>query len=82
MRGDSFVESEWPYQSHRRWVQTMHRWLELFAEPVAVDSRLRGKLAFAKHPYLRPRRTPLAEAVRPNEAELGAGWQADVFGIE
>lgn len=71
-----------PYQSRRRWVETMHRWPNLFAEAVEIDARLRGGLAFAKEPYLHPRRMPLAEAVKLDEAEVGAGGQADGFGNE
>ncbi len=71
-----------PYQSRKRWVETMHRWPELFAEAVEIDARMRGRLAFAKEPYLHPRRIPLAEAVKLDEAEVGAGGQADGFGNE
>ena len=71
-----------PYQSRRRWVETMHRWPDLFAEAVEIDARMRGGLAFAKEPYLHARRVPLAEAVKLDEAELGAGGQADGFGNE
>ena len=34
---------------------------------------MRGGLAFAKEPYLHPRRIPLAEAVRLDQAGMGAG---------
>ena len=71
-----------PYQSRRRWVETMRSWPELFAEAVEIDARLCGRLAFAKEPYLHPRRIPLAKAVRLDEAELGAGGQSDGFGNE
>ena len=43
---------------------------------------MRGKLAFAKEPYLHPRRIPLAQAVSPDEAELGTDGQSDGFGNE
>ena len=71
-----------PYQSRRRWVETMHRWPGLFAEAVEIDESLRGGLAFAKEPYLHPRRIPLAEAVIRDEADLGVDGQADGFGNE
>ncbi len=54
-----------PYQSRQRWVETKRRWPELFAEAVEIDSNMRGRLAFAKEPYLHPRRVPLAQAVSP-----------------
>ena len=60
-----------PYQSRRRWVETMRRWPELFAEAVEIDASMRRRLPFAKGPYLHPRRIPLAEAVRIDDAELG-----------
>ena len=68
-----------PYQSRQRWVETMHRWPELFAEAVEIDVSMRGGLAFAKEPYLHPRRIPLAEAVRLDQAEMGAGLERDGF---
>ena len=68
-----------PYQSRRRWVETMHRWPELFAEAVEIDANMRRGLAFAKEPYLHPRRIPLAEAVRLDQAELGTGMDRDGF---
>ena len=71
-----------PYQSRRRWVETKRRWPELFNEAVEIDANMRGKLAFAKEPYLHPRRIPLAQAVRLDEAELGADRQSDGFGNE
>ena len=71
-----------PYQSRGRWIETMRRWPELFAEAVEIDTSLRGRLAFAKEPYLHPLRIPLDEAVRLDEADLGAGGQADGFGNE
>ena len=40
---------------------------------------MRGGLAFAKEPYLHPRRIPLAEAVRLDQAELAAGLDRDGF---
>ena len=55
------------------------RWPELFAEAVEIDARMRGRLAFAKEPYLHPRRIPLAEAVRLDQAELGTGTERDGF---
>ena len=71
-----------PYQSRQRWVETKRRWPKLFAEVVKIDSNLRGKLAFAKEPYLHPRRLPLAEAVQLDETELPADEQRDGFGNE
>ena len=71
-----------PYQSRRRWVETKRRWPELFDEAVEIDANMRGKLAFAKEPYLHPRRIPLAQAVRLDEAELGADRHPDGFGNE
>ena len=71
-----------PCQSRARWVDTMHRWPGLFAEAVEIDARMRYRLAFAKEPYLHPRRIPLAEAVKLDEAELGADGQVDGFGNE
>ena len=59
-----------PYQSRQRWAETKRRWPKLFAEVVEIDSNLRGKLAFAKEPYLHPRRVPLAQAVNLDEAGL------------
>ena len=69
-----------PYQSPQRWVETKHRWPELFAEVVQMDANVRGKLAFAKEPYLHLRRIPLAEAVNLDEARLGP--EGDGFGNE
>ena len=71
-----------PYQSRQRWVETKRRWPELFAEAVEIDAKLRGRLAFAKEPYLHPRRVPLAQAVSLDEAELGTDGQSDGFGNE
>ena len=71
-----------PYQSRQRWVETKRRWPELFREAVEIDANMRGKLAFAKEPYLHPRRIPLAQAVSPDEAELGTDGQSDGFGNE
>ncbi len=51
-----------PFQSRRRWVETKHRWPELFVEAVEIDAKMRGGLAFAKEPYLHSRRMPLEEA--------------------
>ncbi len=48
-----------PFQSRQRWVQTKRRWPELFAEAVEIDANMRRRLAFAKEPYLHPRRIPL-----------------------
>ena len=59
-----------PYQSRQRWAETKRRWPKPFAEVVEIDSNLRGKLAFAKEPYLHPRRMPLAQAVNLDEAGL------------
>ena len=71
-----------PFQSRSRWVETKRRWPELFAEAVEIDARMRGGLAFAKEPYLHSLRIPLAQAVALDEAEMGAGGQADGFGNE
>ena len=71
-----------PFQSRRRWVETRRRWPQLFAEAVEIDLKLRDGLAFAKEPYLHPRRMPLAEAVKLDEAVLGMDGQADGFGNE
>ena len=62
-----------PFQSRRRWVETMHRWPELFAEAVEMDANMRGGLAFAREPYLHPRRIPLAEAVKLDQSEMAKG---------
>ena len=59
-----------PYQSRQRWAETKRRWSMLFAKVVEIDSNLLGKLAFAKEPYLHPRRMPLAQAVNLDEAGL------------
>ena len=69
-----------PYQSRQRWAETKRRWPKLFAEVVEIDSNLRGKLAFAKEPYLHPRRVPLAQAVNLDEAGLRAARDPDGFG--
>ena len=71
-----------PYQSRQRWVETKRRWPELFDEAVEIDANMRGNLAFAKEPYLHPRRIPLAHAVSLDEAELGADQHPDGFGNE
>ena len=71
-----------PFQSRSRWVETKRRWPELFAEAVEIDANMRGRLAFAKEPYLHPLRMPLAQAVRQDEAELGTDGQSDGFGNE
>ena len=68
-----------PYQSRRRWVETMQRWPDLFAEAVEIDAGMRDGLAFAKEPYLHPRRIPLAEAVRLDQAEMDSGADRDAF---
>ena len=68
-----------PYQSRRRWVETMRRWPGLFAEAVEIDASMRDMLAFAKEPYLHPRRIPLAEAVRLDQEEMGSGMDRDGF---
>ena len=57
----------------------MHRWPELFAEAVEMEANMRGGLAFAREPYLHPRRIPLAEAVRLDQAEMTAGLDKDGF---
>ena len=71
-----------PFQSRSRWVETKRRWPELFAEAVQIDANLRRGLAFAKEPYLHPRRIPLTQAVALDEAEPGEGGQTDGFGNE
>ena len=71
-----------PYQSRQRWAETKRQWPKPFAEVVEIDSNLRGKLAFAKEPYLHPRRVPLAEAVRLDEEQVGPGQHRDGFGNE
>ena len=71
-----------PFQSRSRWVETKRRWPEQFAEAVEIDANMRGRLAFAKEPYLHPLRIPLAQAVRQDEAELGTDGQSDGFGNE
>ena len=71
-----------PYQSRQRWAETKRRWPKLFAEVVEIDSNLRGKLAFAKEPYLHPRRVPLAQAVNLDEAGLRVARDPDGFGNE
>ena len=69
-----------PYQSRQRWAETKRQWPKPFAEVVEIDSNLRGKLAFAKEPYLHPRRVPLAQAVNLDEAGLRAARDPDGFG--
>ncbi len=71
-----------PYQSRQRWAETKRRWPYLFAEAVEIDSNMRGKLAFAKEPYLHQLRIPLAEAVALDEVELRADSHAGAFGNE
>ena len=71
-----------PYQSRQRWAETKRRWPMLFAEVVEIDSNLRGKLAFAKEPYLHPRRLPLAQAGNLDEAGLRVARDPDGFGNE
>ena len=71
-----------PFQSRQRWVETKHRWPELFAEAVGIDDRLRDGLALDKTPFLHMLRMPLAEAVALDEADIGAGGHADGFGNE
>ena len=71
-----------PYQSRQRWAETKRRWPKLFAEVVEIDSNLRGKLAFAKEPYLHPRRVPLAQAVNLDETRLRDGLRQDGYGNE
>ena len=58
------------------------RWPELFAEAVEIDDNLRGKLAFAKEPYLHPLRLPLGEAVAIDETQLRDGLHQDGYGNE
>ena len=71
-----------PFQSRQRWVQTKRRWPELFAEAVEIDANMRRRLAFAKEPYLHPRRIPLDQAVDRDEAHLGHDGERDGFGNE
>ena len=71
-----------PYQPRRRWVETKRRWPELFAEAVALDANMRSRLAFAKEPYLHPRRIPLDQAVSRDEAQQGHDGERDGFGNE
>ena len=71
-----------PFQSRHRWVETKRRWPELFGEAVEIDRRLRDGLAYVKEPYLHPSRTPLAQAVAHDEANLGESDQRDGFGNE
>ena len=71
-----------PYQSRRRWVETKRRWPELFAEAVEIDANMRSRLAFAKEPYLHPRRIPLDQAVSRDEAQQGHDGERDGFGNE
>ena len=87
-----------PYQSRRRWIETKRRFPGLFAETIEIDSDMRRPLvrpssaeqalgsdrglAFAKEPYLHPRRIPLAEAVSLDEAQAGLGQHRDGFGNE
>ena len=87
-----------PYQSRHRWIETKRRFPELFDEAIEIDSNMRGRqgrlsgvgqaldsvqgLAFAKEPYLHPRRIPLAEAVSLDEAQSGLAQYRDGFGNE
>ena len=87
-----------PYQSRTRWIETKLRFPELFNETVEIDSNMRGRpsrlsgvgqaldsaqgLAFAKAPYLHPRRIPLAEAVSLDQAQSGLAQHRDGFGNE
>ena len=71
-----------PYQSRQRWAETKRRWPDLFAEAVEIDSNMRGKLAFAKEPYLHPLRIPLGQAVSLDESGLGIVGRSDGFGNE
>ena len=71
-----------PYQSRQRWVETKQRFPELFDEAVEIDSNMRGNLAFAKEPYLHPRRIPLDEAVALDEAQAAPAQHRDGFGNE
>ena len=71
-----------PYQSRQRWVETKRRFPELFREAVEIDSNMRGRLAFAKEPYLHPLRIPLAEAVSLDEEQVGPDQRRDGFGNE
>ena len=71
-----------PFQPRQRWVETKHRWPELFAEAVEIDARMRDGMAFAKEPYLHSLRMPLDEEVSLNEEKLGGDGQAEGFGNE
>ena len=55
----------------------MRRWPELFADALEIDACMRHGLAFARVPYLHPRRIPLAEAVRLDQGEMAAGVGRD-----
>ena len=72
----------YPFQSRLRWVETKHRWPELFAEAVKIDDKPRGGLAYVKDPYLHPSRMPLAQAVALDEKHLGTVGSTDGFGNE
>ena len=71
-----------PYRSRRRWAETKGRCPELFAEAVDIDANLRGRLAFAKEPYLHPLRIPLDQAVSLDESGLGIVGRSDGCGNE
>ena len=47
-----------------------------------IDANMRRRLAFAKEPYLHPRRIPLDQAVDRDEAHLGHDGERDGFGNE
>ncbi len=54
----------------------------MFADAVEIDAKLRGRLAFAKEPYLHPLRVPLAQAVSLDETRLRDGLRQDGYGNE
>ena len=60
-----------PFQSRQRWVESKHRWPNLFAEAIQIDANIREGLAYVKEPYLHTRRTPLNQAVALDEVEMG-----------
>ena len=62
-----------PYQSRRRWVETMRRWPELFAEAVEIDAGMRDRLAFAKEPYLNPRENSPSRGRAARSGGIGLG---------
>ena len=66
-----------PFQSRSRWVETKRRWPELFAEAVEIDANMRGRLAFAKEPYLAP---PADAPRRGGHARRSGPWSRWAIG--